>query len=90
MVRADPIPTHQNRTIRSSHARGNRKLVDEIKQAHNPAEEASLTGIRPLKRLDYLNSRAEDPSLWNDPQEAQKLMRERQGLEDGIAGDQAA
>jgi peptide chain release factor 2 len=28
--------------------------------------------------------RAEDSSLWNDPQEAQKLMRERQGLEDGI------
>jgi peptide chain release factor 2 len=29
--------------------------------------------------------RAEDSSLWNDPQEAQKLMRERQGLDDGIA-----
>jgi peptide chain release factor 2 len=29
--------------------------------------------------------RAEDGDLWNDPQEAQKLMRERQGLEDGIA-----
>ncbi len=29
--------------------------------------------------------RAEDSSLWNDPQEAQKLMRERQGLEEGIA-----
>ena len=28
---------------------------------------------------------AEDSSLWNDPQEAQKLMRERQSLEDGIA-----
>jgi len=28
--------------------------------------------------------RAEDGDLWNDPQEAQKLMRERQGLEDGI------
>jgi peptide chain release factor 2 len=28
--------------------------------------------------------RAEDSSLWNDPQEAQKLMRERQSLEDGI------
>ena len=26
--------------------------------------------------------RAEDPALWNDPQEAQKLMRERQTLED--------
>src|SRR5262245_9313528 len=28
--------------------------------------------------------RAEDPSLWNDPQEAQKLMRERQSLDDSI------
>ncbi len=28
--------------------------------------------------------RAEDPALWNDPQEAQKLMRERQTLDDGI------
>ena len=28
--------------------------------------------------------RAEDPALWNDPAEAQKLMRERQGLEDNI------
>lgn len=28
--------------------------------------------------------RAEDSSLWNDPQEAQKLMRERQYLDDGI------
>ena len=28
--------------------------------------------------------RAEDGDLWNDPQEAQKLMRERQGLDDGI------
>src|SRR5690606_22866636 len=26
--------------------------------------------------------RAEDPTLWNDPQEAQKLMRERQSIED--------
>lgn len=28
--------------------------------------------------------RAEDADLWNDPQEAQKLMRERQQLEDNI------
>jgi peptide chain release factor 2 len=28
--------------------------------------------------------RAEDASLWNDAQEAQKLMRERQTLEDGV------
>jgi peptide chain release factor 2 len=31
-----------------------------------------------------LNSRSEDPTLWNNAQEAQKLMRERQMLEDGI------
>ncbi len=30
--------------------------------------------------------RSEDPNLWNDPQEAQKLMRERQSLDDGING----
>ena len=28
--------------------------------------------------------RAEDGDLWNDPQEAQNLMRERQSLDDGI------
>ncbi len=28
--------------------------------------------------------RAEDPTLWNDAQEAQKMMRERQGLDDGV------
>lgn len=28
--------------------------------------------------------RAEDPNLWSDPQEAQKLMRERQTLDDNI------
>ncbi|MEO1701895.1 MAG: peptide chain release factor 2 [Pseudomonadota bacterium] len=34
-----------------------------------------------IKRLEYLNSRAEDPDLWNDAAEAQKLMQERQRLE---------
>src|SRR5690606_28918567 len=28
--------------------------------------------------------RAEDPELWNDPENAQSLMRERQQLEDAI------
>jgi peptide chain release factor 2 len=31
-----------------------------------------------------LNNKAEDPNLWNDAQEAQKLMRERQQLDEGI------
>jgi peptide chain release factor 2 len=33
-----------------------------------------------------LNNKAEDPNLWNDAAEAQKLMRERQQLDDSIAG----
>ncbi|HVV27885.1 MAG TPA: peptide chain release factor 2 [Rhizomicrobium sp.] len=36
------------------------------------------------RRLDELNARAEDPSLWNDAQAAQKLMRERQKLDSAI------
>ena len=35
-------------------------------------------------RLDELNALAEDPDLWNDPQNAQKLMRERTRLDDAI------
>ncbi|HEX8665098.1 MAG TPA: peptide chain release factor 2 [Beijerinckiaceae bacterium] len=34
------------------------------------------------RRLAELNAQAEDPSLWNDPEAAQKTMRERNALED--------
>ncbi|MES2254857.1 MAG: peptide chain release factor 2 [Pseudomonadota bacterium] len=37
------------------------------------------------RRLDELNARAEDPSLWNDPTNAQKLMRERQKLDTAMS-----
>ncbi|MEM8791415.1 MAG: peptide chain release factor 2 [Pseudomonadota bacterium] len=40
-------------------------------------------------RLEEMNARAEDPDLWNDPAKAQKVMRERQKLADGIEGYQA-
>ena len=35
-------------------------------------------------RLEEFNARVEDPNLWNDPEAAQKLMRERQALVDAI------
>jgi peptide chain release factor 2 len=35
-------------------------------------------------RLEEFNARVEDPDLWNDPEGAQKLMRERQTLVDAI------
>jgi peptide chain release factor 2 len=40
---------------------------------------------RALKRLDQLNEKVEDPSLWNDPKAAQEVMRERRRLEEAIA-----
>jgi peptide chain release factor 2 len=36
-------------------------------------------------RLDELNAAAEDPDLWNDPEAAQKVMRERTKLDDAIS-----
>ncbi|MEZ5811400.1 MAG: peptide chain release factor 2 [Rhizobiaceae bacterium] len=59
-------------------------LIDEIRQAIGLLRR-HFDWDQALKRLEYLNNRAEDPELWNDPAEAQKLMRERQGLDDNIA-----
>ena len=33
-----------------------------------------------LRRLDELNARVEDPTLWDRPEDAQALMRERNRL----------
>ena len=40
---------------------------------------------RALRRLDELNARVEDPSLWNDPKQAQAIMQERRRLDESIA-----
>jgi len=37
-----------------------------------------------LKRLEDLNARVEDPTLWDDPKKAQEVMRERRRLEEAI------
>ena len=37
----------------------------------------SLDWERALRRLDELNARVEDPKLWDDPKDAEKVMRER-------------
>src|SRR5689334_11490918 len=44
---------------------------------------------RAIKRLDELNAKAEDSSLWNDPKAAQEVMRERRRLEEAIAATRA-
>jgi peptide chain release factor 2 len=40
---------------------------------------------RALKRLEELNGKVEDPTLWDDPKAAQEVMRERRRLEEAIA-----
>jgi peptide chain release factor 2 len=40
-------------------------------------------------RLEEFNARVEDPTLWDDPDAAQKLMRDRQSLVDAIASYEA-
>ncbi|RXZ66689.1 peptide chain release factor 2 [Pelagerythrobacter rhizovicinus] len=44
----------------------------------------SLDWERALRRLDELNARVQDPSLWDDPKEAQAITREQKRLESAI------
>ncbi len=60
-------------------------------QAHIDRIEAALALVRKfldwdraLRRLDELNARVEDPSLWNSPKDAEAVMRERRRLEAAI------
>jgi len=39
---------------------------------------------RAQRRLEELNAKVEDPSLWNDPKKAQEVMRERRRLDEAI------
>ncbi|WP_354190230.1 peptide chain release factor 2 [Bartonella silvatica] len=60
-------------------------LVDEIQQAIKLLR-GHLDWDQSLKRLEYLNQKAEDPTLWDNAQQAQDMMRERQRLDDSING----
>src|SRR5688500_12522023 len=45
---------------------------------------------RALRRLDDLNAKVEDPSLWDDPKAAQEGMRERRRLGEAIGAARAS
>jgi peptide chain release factor 2 len=44
----------------------------------------SLDWERALRRLEELNARVQDPSLWDNPKEAQALSREQKRLDDAV------
>ncbi|WP_028639463.1 peptide chain release factor 2 [Novosphingobium acidiphilum] len=60
-------------------------------QAHIDRIESALALVRKfldwdraVRRLDELNARVEDPKLWDDPKQAEAVMRERRRLESSI------
>src|SRR6185436_11572173 len=60
-------------------------------QAHIERIEAALALVRKfldweraLRRFDELNARVEDPKLWDNPKDAEAVMRERRRLEASI------
>jgi peptide chain release factor 2 len=60
-------------------------------QAHIDRIEAALALVRrsldwdrAVRRLDELNARVEDPTLWDNPRQAEDVMRERRRLEAAI------
>lgn len=62
--------------------------VDQINQAVALVRRF-LDWDRALRRLDELNARVEDPALWNDPAQAQAVMRERRRLDEAISATKA-
>lgn len=65
-------------------------------QAHADKINAALALLRrfidwdkALRRLDELNARVEDPTLWDKPREAQDVMRERRRLDESITATRA-
>ena len=60
-------------------------------QAHIDRIQAALSLVRQsldweqaLRRLDELDARVQDPTLWDDPKQAQAIMREQKRLESAI------
>ena len=62
--------------------------VDQIQSALDLLRRF-LDWDRALRRLDELNARVEDPSLWNDSKAAQEVMRERRRLDEAIGATRA-
>ncbi|MDI4663617.1 peptide chain release factor 2 [Xanthobacter autotrophicus] len=57
--------------------------VDEIRASLDLLR-SHLDVDRSRRRLAELNAMVEDPTLWDDPDRAQKIMQERTTLEDGL------
>ncbi|MEM6494783.1 MAG: peptide chain release factor 2, partial [Pseudomonadota bacterium] len=57
--------------------------IDRIEAALDLVRQ-SLDWERALRRLDELNARVQDPTLWDNPKEAQAVSREQKTLENAV------
>ena len=57
--------------------------IDRIEAALKLVRQ-SLDWERALRRLDELNARVQDPTLWDNPKEAQAISREQKQLETAV------
>ncbi|MEM1197066.1 MAG: peptide chain release factor 2 [Pseudomonadota bacterium] len=57
--------------------------IDRIEAALDLVRQ-SLDWERALRRLDELNARVQDPTLWDNPKEAQAVSREQKTLEGAV------
>jgi peptide chain release factor 2 len=62
--------------------------IDQVNAALNLLRRF-LDWDRALKRLEDLNARVEDPTLWDDAKGAQEVMRERRRLDEAIGATRA-
>ena len=58
-------------------------FIDRIEAALDLVRQ-SLDWERALRRMDELNARVQDPTLWDNPKEAQAVSREQKRLEGAI------
>src|SRR5688500_11477353 len=62
--------------------------IDQIRSALDLLRRF-LDWDKAMRRLDELNARVEDSSLWDDPKAAQEVMRERRRLDEAIGATRA-
>ncbi|MCB1368488.1 MAG: peptide chain release factor 2 [Rhodobacteraceae bacterium] len=63
-------------------------LVEEIEKSLNLLSQR-MNWETAEHRLEEFNAMSEDPKLWDDPERAQALMRDRQALVDAVEGYKA-
>src|SRR5687767_192564 len=62
--------------------------IDQIRSALDLLRRF-LDWDRAMKRLEELNAKVEDSTLWDDPKAAQEVMRERRRLENAVGATKA-